>query len=411
MTASERTLVFSGGPVITMDPLRPGAGTVVVSGSRIARVGDRDLVDAFPHAEHHDLAGRTLVPGFVDAHCHLSAAALQPCWADLRGISTLDELAGALRRQRDRTPEGAWLRGDEWDEVTTGLSFDRHDLDAIAGERPTIVMHATYHQAVLNSAGLDLLGLGRQAAMDDPLIAVDEHGDPTGLLLERSAGKAHTASLTVYSDPDRWADHIERHATDLLCHGITAVHDAAVDPPAEAVYALLAAQGRLPVSVLMMPAGVPFLSNDLGARLEGPPTGNGDEQLRVGPMKVFADGGAMPAFDLHVGGHPLEMGYRHPDLGAAARAAVERGFHVGAHAIGNQGSGTRWKRSRRRRGHDRTTTIASASSTSAWGTGSSPPGRQNWARWRWCSPGSSSTWAATPVDSSRTTPRGSRSPR
>ena len=329
--------MISGGPITTMDPSRPTAEAVVVEAGRIIAVGEAELAQAYPHAEHHDLAGRTLLPGFIDAHCHLSIAALQPLWADASSIATIDDLEHAFGDQARQHPDTRWLRADGWDELVTGLTFDRHDLDAFTGDRPAIVMHSTYHQVVLNSAGLDLLGLGREAARGDALIAVDEHGEPSGLLMERSAGLAHTASMADYTDPDRWADHIEARATDLLRYGITAVHDAACDLATEAVYARLAADGRLPISVLAMPAASPFLTNTLAERLDGPATGTGDETFRVGPLKFFADGGAIPAFDVHIDGNHMAMGYRHPDLHTELVAATERGFRVGVHAMGNVG--------------------------------------------------------------------------
>lgn len=337
MTSEPRApTVFVGGSVVSMDARHPAPEVVVVEDDRITAVGDRALADAHPGATRRDLEGRRLVPGFIDAHCHLSLAALQPLWVDAGEVETLEELGRELGAQARRQPSG-WLRADNWDETDGGPSFDRHDLDEIAGARPTIVMHNTYHQVVVNSAGLDELGIGREAARADPLIAVDGSGDPTGLLLERSAGRAHSRSLADYSDPDQWADHVERRASSLLRHGVTAVHDAACDPAAEAVYQRLADEGRLPISVLVMPAAHPFLTNGLGDRLDGPPTGSGDEILRVGPVKLFADGGVMPAIDVHVGGHPVVMGYRHPDLSAQLVTATERGFRVGVHAMGNSG--------------------------------------------------------------------------
>ncbi len=320
-----------------MDPQRPTAEVIVISDGRIIDIGDAQLAKAYPTAVHHDIGGAMLIPAFIDAHCHLSIVALQPLWGDCSATRTIDELQQLLEQQARRKPQAEWIRADSWDELVTGLMFDRHDLDAVTGDQPAIVMHSTYHQCVLNSAGLENLGIGREAARRDPLIVADDRGDPTGLVLERSAGRAHSASMRSYTDPDRWAEHIERRATHLLSLGITAVHDAACDPATEAVYATMARAGQLPISVLAMPHPDPFLTNAFGDRLDGAPTGSGDETLRVGPLKFFADGGAAPAFDVHLGGERLVMGYRHPDLLSELKLAVERGFRVGVHAMGNQG--------------------------------------------------------------------------
>lgn len=337
VTPDERTVVLRHARVLTMDPARPEAEAVVVRGDRIVAAGPAGLAQAHPDAVQLDLGGRTLVPGFIDAHCHLSIAALQPSWGDASGASSPADLARVVAEQAARTPAGAWIRVEGWDDVATGLRLDRHDLDAAAGDRPVLVVHSTYHQGVVSSAGLDRLGIGRRAGDGEDLVVRDGAGRPTGLLLERAFGRAHTASMADYGDPDRWADHIAARARALLAHGITAVHDAACDPATEAVYARMARDGTLPLSVLVMPHPAPFLTHDFGDRLDGPPTGEGDAWLRVGPLKLFADGGVLPAIDVHVGGSRVGFGYRHPDLAERLTAAVERGFRVGVHAMGNRG--------------------------------------------------------------------------
>jgi len=336
-------IAFRGPRIRTMDPAHPAAEVVVVRDGRIAAVGGRGLELDHPDAEVRELGDRLLVPGFIDAHCHLSIAALQPRWGDLSAARTVDDLHRLVAAQAAAEPDAEWIRLDGWNEVATGLEFDRHDLDAVTGDRPTLVVHATYHQGIVNSAGLDHLGVGRHTGdawdhtVDEEMTVRDEHGVATGLLIERAFGRAHSISAAAYQDPDRWAEHIAARCRHLLSLGITAVHDAACTPPVEAVYRRMRAARELPLSVLMMPAADPFLTHDFGDRLDGAPTGEGDEWLRVGALKFFADGGVFPAFDVLFGGEPVTMGYRQPDLVARLPEAVRRGFRVGVHAIGNVG--------------------------------------------------------------------------
>ncbi|HEU5307379.1 MAG TPA: amidohydrolase, partial [Acidimicrobiia bacterium] len=77
---------FTGGRVLTMDPGLTGATVVLADGDRIAAVGGRELVAAHPDAEVIDLGGSVLIPGFIDAHNHLSVAALHPRWHDVAGV-------------------------------------------------------------------------------------------------------------------------------------------------------------------------------------------------------------------------------------------------------------------------------------------------------------------------------------
>ena len=330
---------FVGGPVLTMTAPAGPVEAVVTVGDRIAAVGGRELVGRFPGAEVHDLAGRTLCPGFVDAHHHLSIAALHPQWADLRSVTTFEGLAAALAAQARRHPDDPWIRGAGWTELGSGLVPDRGALDALGLDRPVLVAHYSLHQAVTDSRGLEELGVGD--GTPDPAggaIGRDSGGRPNGLLVERAWSEAHSRSLAPYDDPDRWADHIASCARTLLRDGITAVHDTACPPEAEAAYRQLAASKRLPLSVLACPHPRRLLGPVDERRLrDGPPTGEGDEWLRTGPAKVFADGGVAPAIDVHLHGRRLAVGMVFDDVAGQVERATALGYRVAVHAIGNAG--------------------------------------------------------------------------
>jgi hypothetical protein len=222
--------------------------------------------------------------------------------------------------------------------MTTGVAPTKADLDSLGLGRPIVIAHYSLHQAVVCSHGLSVLGIGRTTA--DPTggeIRRGSDGEATGLLIERAWSDAHARSLAGFTDPDRWGDHVLDRLTNLLRHGITAVHDAACSPQAEAMYERLARSKRIPLSVLAMPHSAAVLTNDVGARLDGPGTGEGDEAVRVGAVKFFADGGIAIALDVTLHGQPLRMGITMDDLEDRLVDAVRRGFRVGVHAIGNVG--------------------------------------------------------------------------
>jgi predicted amidohydrolase YtcJ len=330
------THAFTGGTIVSMDPSLPRPEAVVVRDGRVAAVGERALLDTCSADERHDLEGRLLLPGLIDAHHHLSIAALHPCWADLSRVRTLDELGDALRVQAARFPEAEWVRGAGWDEQRCGMMPTRSDLDELGLGRPVVVACYTLHRCVVDSRALDTLEIGR-ATPDPPAgaIARDEHGEPSGLLVERAWSEAHRLSMRAYCDPDRWSEHVAAYARTLVAQGITCIHEAACSPEAESLLASMRA--RLPLSVLVMPHPAAILSDLSKDRLDGPLTGEGDEALRVGPLKLFADGGVAPAISARIEGRPLELGMRFPGLREQVLAAVERGFRVAVHAIGNGG--------------------------------------------------------------------------
>ena len=330
-------IAFVGGRILTM-AAGGAAEAVVVEGDRITAVGRREVLERFPGAVVHDLAGRTLCPGFIDAHHHLSISALQPRWADLRTVTDVDGLARALREHARGEPDAPWIRGAGWTDLGSGFVPHRRDLDELGLDRPVLVAHYSLHQGVTDTRGLDALGIG--AATPDPdggSIGRDADGSLNGLLVERAWSEVHRRSLAPYDDPDRWADHIEAAATRLLADGITAVHDTACPPEAEAAYAQSAGAGRLPISVLACPHPAALLGPLDVRRLDGAPTGEGDESLRIGPMKLFADGGVAPAIDVHLKGARLEIGTKFAGLHEQVEEVVARGFRVAVHAIGNAG--------------------------------------------------------------------------
>lgn len=331
--------IFSGGPILTMDGARPEAAVVVTEGDRIVAVGDAGLATRYPDAHAVDLRGRTLAPGFIDAHNHLCIAALHPRWADLSDVRSPEDLRAALRAQADAEPDASWVRGVGWSDLEDGFTPTRADLDTLGLDRPVIAVHYSYHQCTVSSAGLDALGLS-DASGDPPggSLGRTETGRLNGVLYERAFSEAHERSMAPYRDPDRWADHLVEAAQGLLREGIVSVHDAACPPSAERVYRTLAREGRLPVSVVLLPHGEALLGPLDAARLDGPPTGEGDERLRVGPVKLFADGGVLPAIEGRIKGHPISLGLVFEGLEVEVDSVVEHGFGIAVHAIGNRGA-------------------------------------------------------------------------
>jgi len=331
---------FTGGTVLTMDGATPQAEVVLVDGERIVAVGGVDLL-ARPDAtaaEVVDLAGAVLVPGLIDAHNHLSVSALHPHWHDVRGVGDREVLVEAIRAQAAAWADTAWVRCQGIDLMGAGAGITRFDVDAAHLDRPVIVADYTLHQCVVSSAGLDALGVGRDTP-DPPggEIARDGNGEPTGVLVEQAWSEAHARSMRDFTDPDRWAEHVADRSRALLAEGITCVHDAACSPAAEALYSAMARAGTLPVDVVGMPHPAALLLNEHTARLDGAPTGEGDDRFRVGAMKLFADGGVAIALDASVGGHAFRFGLLFGDLEEHAVLAADHGFRIAIHAMGNAG--------------------------------------------------------------------------
>ena len=334
------TIAFFGGRIRTMEP-GPQPQVCLIDGDRIAATGDQALLGAYPQAERRDLRGRLLIPGLIDAHHHLSLAALHPRWADLTHAASPDDVYAALRDQAAREPHAPWIRAFNWRPSAgpdaSGPRLTRHDLDALRLGRPILLAHWTLHQGLVDSLGLDAVGIGH-ATPDPPggVILRDGKGAPTGRLLEAAWSRAHVLSIAGYDDA-RWPDLIARRCRDLLAEGVTAVHDAAVPPAVIALYRRMAQDGSLPISVLALPHPPDLLHNPDAALVHGLTPGDGDERFRLGPVKFFADSGTQPAVQGLQDGAPVELGMLMPGLAEGLRAVGERGWPVAIHALGNVG--------------------------------------------------------------------------
>ena len=133
----------------------PRPSVVIVSGDRIEAVGELDRLPALDGSEVIDLQGRMLLPGFIDAHHHLSIAALEPLWADLSGVTDADDAAWVLVDAAARTPGATWIRGCHWSRDE--LPLTNRDLDAMGFDRSVILACTSLHRGVVSSHGLEVL--------------------------------------------------------------------------------------------------------------------------------------------------------------------------------------------------------------------------------------------------------------
>ena len=299
-----------------------GGDAVAVAGGVIAAVGEGAELMRLAGAgtEVIDCGGRAIVPGIVDAHCHLFAAAAALNVVDCRPAATPDVAAvvGALRNAAS-DGEG-WVRGYGYDDSPVGLGqhLNRHDLDAVSTQRPVRVEHRSGHACVLNSVGLALVGIGRDTP-DPPggVIVRDASGEATGLLLEMDGWIRERVG--PHSSADETA--LRRLGQRLLRYGITTVTDAGPDNGLERWQSFADAINNeaLPLRVTMM-VGFGRLAEMRRAELGyGSAACNG--MLTVGHAKVM-----LTASSGELRPHPVE-------LGEMVAAAHRQGFPVAIHAV------------------------------------------------------------------------------
>ncbi|MBI4216582.1 MAG: amidohydrolase [Chloroflexi bacterium] len=216
---------------LTMHPRRPRAGLVAAKGERILAVGDEGLLESLRGPGTRVVAGggRTLIPGFHDAHCHLMAYASSLGSLDCgpEAVSSIASLVNLLVERAQATPPGAWLQG--WGYNEFHLAERRHptrrDLDVATPRHPVRLRHRSLHACVLNSLALRLAGIGPQTP-DPPggYIERGEDGEPTGLLLEMDGWLSE--KIVPAPTAAELAQNLRLAGQWLLSYGVTSVQDA-----------------------------------------------------------------------------------------------------------------------------------------------------------------------------------------
>jgi len=255
-------VIYTGGPIITIDDARPRAEAVAVDDGRILAVGSRDEVMALRTTETRmvDLAGRTMLPGFVDAHGHvlfggvqaLGANLLAPPDGEVTDIASLQETLRAWQRENRGIVERYGIMiGFGYDNST--LAEKRHptrlDLDEVSRDVPIYLIHQSGHLAAINSAAIDMLGLA--ASSPDPfggVIRREADGEPNGVLEETAHFEA-LAKLFSRLDEAAWMG-IAKAGTDLWARfGYTTAQEGRSTPQAIALLKTFAAAGKLEIDV------------------------------------------------------------------------------------------------------------------------------------------------------------------
>jgi predicted amidohydrolase YtcJ len=363
-TGDAAGLVIVNGQVLTADRRHPRAEAVAIRAAKIAAVGSNDeALRAAPDAEVIDAAGRTVLPGLVDAHNHFLATGESLGMADVRypKVASVADLVEALSAEAGRADmrPGGCLRAYGFDHAKYGRVPTRWDLDRAAPGSPVLVGHVSGHYVLANSLAIERAGVTENTP-DPPggRIDRDERGLPTGLFRDAAMALVQPAAVDVghhgpnfhvAADPGELTAAVQRAGTAYLAAGLTTVCDAQVTSRELAAYREARAHGRLLVRTVCMPLSHQFGSYQ-ATGLAGP---FGDEWLSVGPMKFYCDGsliGGTAAFSAqatagrrdagHGAGGGAGLLYWDPvGFAEAIERAHMEGWQVGVHAQGDAAIG------------------------------------------------------------------------
>jgi len=328
--------IFYNGKIVTLDQQLSIASTVVVVDGRIIAVGDDDVADGYDAATAVDLGGKLAMPGFIDSHTHIRGRPQR--YIDLTKTRSIEELRGQVSDKAQELGPGEWITGYGWSEdVMAELRRPlRRDLDDAAPENPVLLTRAGGHSAVANSLALELAEVNLDTPQPESgVIERGDDGELNGVIRERQDIVSKLIPEATYEEVRESLIGILREQLSL---GITSLVHATGSLEAyaewEHVYGLH--RGSLPRAAIQVFWEGPEAMSAFGRR-----TGDGDDHLRLGPIKIFVDGGFTGPAAFTKEPYKGESEYRGKlsltpeELRRIIREAHAANWQLGIHAIGD----------------------------------------------------------------------------
>jgi predicted amidohydrolase YtcJ len=336
-------VVFKNGNVYTNREGSPRAEAIAIHDGRIVHVGSTIEVAPFERVSARviDLKGRTVVPGLVDAHVHLSGIGAREATLNLEGIASLDALVAAVKAEVAKKKSGEWVKGRGWIETfwKPPVFPTRADLDKVAPENPVILVRADGHASIANSAALRVAGIDKTTP--NPFggeISKDAFGDVNGMLID------HAQKLVTKHIPPETASDLERYlllgVERELSLGWTQVQIAGNSWDEVEMLRRLYKEGRIKLRIYDAVSGPSEGATKL--LQQGPSIGEFGGRFTVRTIKIHYDGalgsrGAAllePYADAHETSGFLTQ--KDEVLAPLLAEALRRGIQVETHAIGDR---------------------------------------------------------------------------
>jgi len=345
-------IIFYNGKVNTLDDTATVCTAVGAEQGIIAAVGSDEELYRRRHAatEMVDLKGAVVFPGFMEAHNHLMIYGYLLDGIDLSASNAgrMADILALVKSEAEKRPAGTWIKGSRYAEYF--LAENRHptrrDLDQVSPQHPVILYHTSFHACVLNSPALKLMGINREtAAPQGGIIEKDPaDGEPTGVLHDNAMtsvfNKLFLDDLAAMTRRQRIA--LCSAATESFAsQGFVFAADAMVTPQTLEIYQDTRDAGKLKIRIYTMHHDI-MAESLVASRIK---TGFGCAHLRIGPIKIFADGG-MSNRTAAVGEPyltpPYDRGLKiqsREELIEAVKGYHAGGFQIAVHAQGDAGIG------------------------------------------------------------------------
>ena len=290
-------LIVSGGPIVTMDESLESPEAIAVQDGKILALGSAEALAVYggSDTEYLDLAGRTLLPGFIDGHSHFSMAVNSATWANVSAppvgkVGNMADVLAELGNQAriNKLTAGDWLVGYGYDQDTLeeARHLTRDDLDAVFPDNPVLLIHVSFHGAVLNSRAFEAIGYDENTPTPAGGVIVRREGsnEPLGLLMETAWFPA-VAAIPV-ATPEQREENLRLAQVRYASNGITTMQEGLTNYSDFVDFKVAAERGSfyLDLEVLGSFAEIPKFAAEMGAYADY----NG--RLKLAGIKIVGDG-------------------------------------------------------------------------------------------------------------------------
>ena len=341
---STADIVFKNGNVYTANDKSAKAQAVAVKGDKIVFVGTNEAAQKFVGTNTRivDLKGSTVLPGFTDAHQHLSGVGQREMTLNLEGTTSLQDLLAKVKARVDQAQPGQWVTGRGWIEThwEPPVFPTRWDLDKVSPNNPVILGRADGHGAVANSAALKLGGVDKSTPnpFGGEISKDKQSGEPNGMLLDSAQGLVRRrVPPTTRADEERAVELGVKRDIEL---GWTQIQDAGGSFADIDIFKKLYAAGTIKLRIYKAVYGPG--PNATRLMNEGPTIGAFGNRLTVRTIKVVSDGALGSRGAALLGPYsdaPSTSGFltvKVEELRPMLVEALRKGIQVETHAIGDK---------------------------------------------------------------------------
>ncbi|TPE43300.1 amidohydrolase [Pontibacter mangrovi] len=332
----EADLIVYNAIVYTVNDNFDKAEAFAVKDGKIVAVGTAEEIHGKYKAEEElDAEGKTIYPGFIDAHAHFYRYGLSLQSADLVDTESFKEVVQKVTEQREKYPDTEWITGRGWDQNDWAVKeFPTKDtLDQLFPDTPVILTRIDGHAALANQKALDLAGVTPQTKMVGGLVEV-ENGKMTGILVDNAIDRVSAKIPAPTEEESRQA--LKNAEANTFAVGLTTVDDAGLDKATVDLINDMHQKGELQMRVYAMLN--PTQENKDHYFKSGPYK---TDRLTVRSFKVYSDGalgsrGAnllKPYADKH--GHYGFLLASAQEFRDIAADLHQYGFQMNTHAIGD----------------------------------------------------------------------------